>query len=133
MLDTTGQRRIEPTQYDLAYLAGYLDGEGCFLFQERTAVVTISNTYPHVLHWIKSMFHGTISLKHSMNGRTRAAYSWRVYGSNAERICKMVMPYLKEKKRQAELVLQAREASANSESRKAAMEELKRLKRINYE
>jgi hypothetical protein len=45
----------------------------------------------------------------------------------------MVLPYLKEKKRQAELVLQARESAANSESRKAAAEELKRLKRINYE
>ena len=45
----------------------------------------------------------------------------------------MVLPYLKEKKRQAELVLQAREAASNSELRRAAEEELKKLKRINYE
>jgi hypothetical protein len=117
----------------LAYLAGYLDGEGCFMFQERTAAVCVSTTYPHILHWIKSLFYGTVALKNQMNGRNRAAYSWRVYGSNAERVCRMVLPYLKEKKRQAELVLQARQATANSELRKAAEEELKALKRINYE
>lgn len=129
----TGQRRIDPTPYDLAYLAGYLDGEGCFMFQERTATVSVSTTYPHILHWIKSLFHGTIALKHPRQGHKRAAYSWRIYGSNAERLCNMVLPYLKEKRRQAELVLQAKGSSANSEARKAAQDELKKLKRINYE
>lgn len=103
------------------------------MFRERAATVCVSTTYPHILHWIKSLFHGTVSLKHPMDDKRRAAYSWRVHGSNASRLCKMILPYLKEKKRQAELVLQAREASSSSELRKAAEEELKKLKRINYE
>jgi hypothetical protein len=103
------------------------------MFQERTAVVSVSTTYPHILHWIKGLFHGTVSMKHQMRGNSRAAYSWRVYGLNAERLCTMILPYLKEKKRQAELVLQARSSPSNSESRKLAMDELKKMKRINYE
>jgi hypothetical protein len=125
----TGQKLTDP---ELAYFAGYLDGEGCFMYG-NSPEVDISNTYPHTLMEFKAAFNGAVALKSRGEGRTRTSYRYRVSGSNAIRLCKAVLPYLKEKKSQAETLITMFELPRGSESFRVLMQELTRLKRINYE
>lgn len=129
--DETGQRRIEPTREQLAYIAGYVDGEGC-IYYDHSPRIDISNTYPDTLMWIKSIFHGTVGLKSVACGPHRTSYRYRASGENALRICKLLLPFLREKQKQACILIQIVGTPLNSESRKALISELKELKRIDY-
>lgn len=91
------------TDQDLAYLAGFLDGEGCFTTTSSSIVIKSSNTSLPVLNWIRETFGGSISL-HSKRHQ-KQAYQWSINGANAERLCRKLHPYLREKKAQAALLL----------------------------
>jgi len=125
----TGQKL---TDVELAYFAGYLDGEGCFMYK-NSPEVDVSNTYPHTLMLFKESFNGAVGLKSRGEGRTRTAYRYRVSGSNAIRLCKAVLPFLKEKKLQAKTLIEMFELPRSSETFRVLMQELSDLKRINYE
>jgi hypothetical protein len=122
----------KPTETELAYFAGYLDGEGCFIYGNSPAV-EISNTYPHTLVLFKGAFNGAVSLKARGEGRTRTSYRYRVNGSNAIRLCRAVLPFLVEKRKQAELLIKMFDTARSSETFKVMSKELTDLKRINYE
>ena len=132
-LVVTGQRRIEPTEAQVAYIAGYLDGEGCFTFVD-TPVIEITNTYPHTLMWIKQFFGGTVSMRSSnrTSDKWRTTYRYKVCGANALHMCRSVTSYIQEKRLQLEAVLAMSKLPKQSEARKQLQKELSLLKVINY-
>lgn len=129
MLDTTGP---EPT--DLAYLAGYMDGEGCFRANKGSIEVQVKNTYPHVLYLMQKLFGGAVSVesRSRLVANHRTAFCFAIYGDSARSMVNLLLPYLKEKKAQAEIVLQLIDHPKHSAIKVHLTRRLKELKRIDY-
>lgn len=91
------------SEEDLAYAAGFLDGEGCFTAGRHWKItVTCSNTDRDVIQWFKDTFGGSTTLhdrKRKPNHRT--IHSWTVVSRDAMRLCCAVAPFLKVKADQA--------------------------------
>ena len=109
------------TESDYAWLAGFLDGEGHLtiryqrskrdcLVTSTVATIAVSQAHPReaILYWMKESFGGTISC--SSTGPRSAfhnkAYRWSITGAGAVEICRRVFPYLRLKRRQAELIIE---------------------------
>ena len=96
---------------DLIYLAGIVDGEGCVSVSYKTKArherirLTVSNTDRNLIDWLTSRVGGCVS-KNQGRGNRKPAYHWEVYTDNAFKLLTELLPYLKLKKRQAELCLQ---------------------------
>jgi hypothetical protein len=108
-----------------------VDGEGCFRFCNSPRV-SVKTTYPHVLKWLQHLFGGSIDKANDKNGAVRTAFEWNVYGKNAIEVCRALLPYLKEKREQASILMQINEFPPNSEARRRRIEALGKLKRIDY-
>ena len=98
---------------DLIYLAGIVDGEGCVSVSYGTKAghqrirLTISNTDRNLIDWLTSRIGGCVSTYHNNNrGNRKVAYHWQVYSDRAFKLLTELLPYIKLKKRQAELCLQ---------------------------
>lgn len=97
-----------PSESELAYLAGLIDGEGSirieksggkYRYTPHNATVCVTNSNSLMITWICDKFGGHLYRK---KGRT----CWDVYwlGERAEEILREIYPYLTAKKEQAELV-----------------------------
>ena len=126
-----GPRLIERSLW-IAYLAGYLDGEGCFtVWHQATPAISVSNTFPYVIEAMRKEWGGHISKKQQRDG-SRTAWEWRVWGDTAIQVARMVSPYLVEKRIQADLMAQIRVWPAGSQQRKDLIERLRSLKKVDY-
>jgi hypothetical protein len=106
---------MEPTV--LAYLAGVIDSDGYISTQRSlhsgrlysAARVGIAGTrrQPHDL--AASLFGGSVSRYEPKDPRHRAQYQWSRSGVGAATVIAAVLPYLRVKRRQAELALQLQE------------------------
>jgi hypothetical protein len=127
-----GPRLIERSNW-IAYLAGYIDGEGCFqLYRKGRPRLCVTNTFPVVLAALKKEWGGCIHRKSTTNPNARTAWEWVVEGDKAINAALMVSPYLIEKQAQASLMTQIRTWPPGSEQRKQLMRRIKSLKRIDY-
>ena len=101
---------------DRKYLAGLIDGEGCFGIDKRlrgkrwiclTPNFQFSNTHKEIVEDLKDTFGiGTINLsKHPNRPNYKPCWNYRVNGFAVKKVIKYVLPYLRIKKEQAELVL----------------------------
>lgn len=90
---------------DVAYAAGFFDGEGCISISKNGAVdVRITNTAKNVLVRLQSIFGGTITNRTQKVNKTQYAYSF--YGDNAISFIKTIKPYLIDKLPQADAILE---------------------------
>lgn len=89
---------------DLAYIAGFLDGEGCFTF---TSSITVKAAITHLptLEWLQSVFGGSLR-EHNSPTHKKQAWVWVVHAQAAAEVLEQVLPYLREKRRKAELLLE---------------------------
>jgi hypothetical protein len=129
--ESLGARRIDRPTW-LAYLAGYLDGEGCFSADDGRLRVSISNCFPWLLVAFKEEFGGSISRKGHYSDNHRASYQWQAYGESALNCCEAVLPYLVEKRPQAVLLIEYCKWPPRSSQREAISRQMKKLKRTNY-
>ena len=96
---------------DLLYLAGIVDGEGCVSVTYGTKSgherirLTVSNSDRHLIDWLTSRIGGSVSKNKTKRNR-KPAYHWEIYANKAFIVLTLLLPYLKLKKRQAELCLQ---------------------------
>jgi hypothetical protein len=106
------------TKTQLAYLAGIIDGEGCFTIEINpptsyrkgtlyTCRLTITNTDERLLKWLVDHVGGTIHVRKSIKGR-KQCFSWRVYASVIDEIVPKVLPYLICKKDEAMVIMKFR-------------------------
>ena len=127
-----GPRLIERSNW-IAYLAGYIDGEGSFgLYRKGSPRLCVTNTFPGVLAALKREWGGRIIRKSTTNPRARTAWEWVIDGDKAINAALMVSPYLIEKQAQASLMTQIRTWPPGSEQRRQLMRRIKSLKRIDY-
>lgn len=107
-----------PQQADLAYAAGYFDGDGNFVAywtpSQKHFKAMVTNTYRPTLEWLAEMFGGSIHLQQSTLGK-KPCYSWHCTGKNAYEFIKQVLPYLREKQEHASFMLTMWEKRSNTE------------------
>lgn len=110
---------------DLAYLAGIVDGEGCFHACKLKnkpgdgyknghyrCVLKVSNTDVRLFKWLQVTFKGTCcaAFKETRDHLfKRDIYEWTVTGHRLLDISKQILPYLIIKKRHCELIIKFRE------------------------
>lgn len=121
-----------PKQYlptDLAYMAGIIDGEGCFWIGliKRTygdgyvsdhyrGVLKISNTDKRLIDWLLQTFEGTQSAQtkyHPKGKFERDVYEWVATGDRLRDLCELLLPYLVIKKEHCENMIKFRETYKN--------------------
>ena len=88
----------------IAYFAGFFDGEGCVTVGLNGGIALgIVNTSLEVLTALQLGFGGSISPRKQIVNKPQ--FVWRVYGDDAVRIAKELIPFSIEKRAQLEVVL----------------------------
>jgi hypothetical protein len=102
---------------DLAYIAGFFDGEGSITIHENwrpsprgkspnhTLQVSIGNTDPRVLAFIHRTFGGSLTIRPSTKPRHREVTQWIIRSNGAAAFLTAIYPYLRMKTRQADVGL----------------------------
>ena len=109
---------------DLAYMAGIVDGEGCFFMaivpkrkgdgyisEHFRGLLKISNTDKKLIDWIMDTFQGSqSSVKRLTSTRRfeRDVYDWISTGDRLLDISEQILPYLVIKKRHCEVMIKFR-------------------------
>ena len=90
------------------WLAGFTDGEG-YVDWHGTATLVLTTTHLPTLEWIQDQIGGSLrTLQRDRNAQvasSKPAYQLSWSGSAARGVLTSILPYLREKRRQAELVL----------------------------
>ena len=100
----------------LAYTAGYFDGEGCVSIQtvkptkpgrpiRHIAKVCVGSTDYAMILWLQVEFGGHVFPKSRTHAKCKAVWGWQANNALAQSFCEMLLPYLRTKKRQAELLI----------------------------
>lgn len=90
-----------------AYIAGLLDGEGCFYAETRKYVISlpsvyISNTNKRVLEWVQEVLgYGRLENHSPNNPKYRQGYRLIFGANNLRKLLPKIIPYLKIKRLQA--------------------------------
>lgn len=105
-----------PTEHDIAYTAGIVDGEGCIAITREfrgdryhfNVVVVVANTSLPVLEWLQDRWGGHVpALTASRAPNQRPAGQWRsLSGRQIKGMLESILPYLQIKRAQAENALQ---------------------------
>ena len=113
---------------DTAYIAGFVDGEGCFSIDKsvrkdrkyKTAIygfsIRISQTQLEVLEWIQTHIGGNIYERKSRDRQyPKCKTSWhlQLYGKTAERAVPLLAPYLRVKQPHVKVALEFFEKRGN--------------------
>jgi len=101
------------TKEEIAYIAGIIDGEGCISLASRcdssyryvTPTVQVSNTHLSLLDWLKELFGGTVDVRKDNRPNRKQCNTWRVAGNKARFVIKLILPYLRIKKDQANIAM----------------------------
>jgi hypothetical protein len=117
---------MEPSNEELAWMAGFFDGEGCINihFSNKNGCTTlragVSQKFPEPLERIQLLMGGNLY-------KDRAGYVLVFNGKKAEAFLASILPWLFVKRTQAEVALGA--IGAAKDVRREVMGELVRLKR----
>ena len=121
--EETGQK---PT--DMAYVAGILDGEGCFRWH-NSPCIGVDTTSKETAQTLYDLCGGSCSVLKRKTNANKTVFRWTIYGANAVNLCRLIGPYLTEKKMQAELLISLVKYPPNSAMRNSIRDRLDRLKR----
>lgn len=99
-----------------SYLAGLIDGEGCFAvwkywnternYWQYSGRLTITNTNLNLMKWLVSHFGGGFLCKREATQDHKASWEWRPKGkANHSKIILAILPYLVIKHEQAQHLL----------------------------
>ena len=113
-----------PAEGRLAYLAGFLDGDGCV----SGSLLKVSQSFDQaeVLMLFRKTFGGSIAYEHVGMGLSKPALQWRACGQSARRAAELLAPHSITKQKQ--LLLVALWHIATPEQRENLKSELRRLK-----
>ncbi|MCK4782097.1 hypothetical protein KAS79_04235 [Candidatus Parcubacteria bacterium] len=104
---------------DLAYLAGIIDGEGCIQLSKSMnnnrrytpysyfSTITVEMGCKDVPEWILKRFGGSLRSRIRKNRRL-TMWTWQVSNGFSEELVNHLLPFLVQKKREAELFIEFR-------------------------
>jgi hypothetical protein len=124
----------------LAYIAGLLDGEGCFVSNYSSCParypsirVEITQTRRDLLEWIQSLLGGKIRQKHAGSGISRYP-CWLWCPEDTRAFMKLMKPYVRLKRPQLEVTLAFYSLPYGSTAKKQSLaEKLTELNKWHYE
>jgi len=92
---------------DIAYIAGFFDGEGCIRIKKASQGgnsyylwVAITNSNKEILEFIKDIFGGKV--RRAEKTINKVIYHYLITSSEANDMLKVLLGFLKEKKKQAD-------------------------------
>lgn len=102
----------EPSQGDLAYLAGIMDSDGCISISKWPAwrsgssdrfvlELTVVNTSETLMRWLVEKLGGRYKSRRRVSEKHKETYDWKYTNSKAVEVLKMIEPYLVVKAEQA--------------------------------
>lgn len=100
------------TMYDigdkeLAYIAGFFDGEGCIqIGGQGDLVVSASNTNLESLQFLMDVLGGRVRRLKPVATTRKTLYIWQIPAASAPEVLEMLLPYLIVKKQQALLAIE---------------------------
>jgi len=98
-------RKSHPSKTDLAYLAGFFDGEGCITIDKLYNMrCEVGNTNEWIIKFFQFYFSGS-GYRARRKIETTVFWVWYVRGKDATKFLKMILPYLKLKRTEAELAI----------------------------
>lgn len=120
-----------------AWVAGFTDAEAALMYRSGTPIVQVSNCHLPTLRQLCAWFGGAIRPLRAGRKAIRPCYQWGISGPFARTYLQGVVPFLREKLPQAQLILSEpvgkigqRLSPEVVERRRLLMLELARLKRI---
>jgi len=128
-----GTTRTKPlTKTEVAYFAGYFDGEGCVNFNRHSLTVAINSCCPRSIKRLDEAFGGRTSdgtYKDRPNARDYSR--WILYGEKAIRFLHLIFPYSVEKRPQIKLALTYYDTEDKDEKAEIRTQ-ITALKRVDY-
>ncbi len=116
----------ESSVADLAYFAGFFDGEGSISLSPYSNTrgerkkrayylrISIVNTHLPTLQWIKDIWNlGTINI-HCFEERRKLRGEWRASSNQALHILRLTLPFLRAKREQAEIAIAFQEMKSRT-------------------
>lgn len=121
MTDTQIAASLDLSPVDLAWAAGFFDGEGYIgLFHPRDKRhwwlrITVTNSDPRALAKFQAMFGvGTIRCDPRQSPRHLDRYMWSATSKNAGHVLALIRPYLVIKREQADVAMESRALMVNN-------------------
>lgn len=115
------------TPTDLAYYAGFIDGEGCFGIYRSSPRFSMTNTHLPILEELQAWFGGTI--RDDMRDG-KPAWQWTLYTNQGlPAFLDQILPYLREKWQQAMCAKECLELPKGHPRKLDLMREIRDLKR----
>jgi hypothetical protein len=114
-----------PTDY--AYMAGAMDSDGYFTIKKSTYAIRVRKdagnpvyseklglhqVTPQIPELLRAAFGGSVLLAPQQTPNSRPLYRWDITDRNAAGACEALLPFLRIKRRQAELILELRRSKA---------------------
>ena len=110
-----GEQFFMASEADLAYMAGIIDGEGTIAARNYWAPASINpsvvcrlrvfNTNRSLIDWIAERWPGRIYHSKAIPNQ-KIVWTWETKGLRARHLALQVLPYLKIKRRQAEILIE---------------------------
>jgi hypothetical protein len=90
------------------YAAGFSDTDGCFLISVNNPKIQIEQAEKGIdaLHFMYDNFGGRIHLHKKGTDKHQTSYQWMLYGEDAIKFAKYILPYLLLKKREAKIFIE---------------------------
>jgi hypothetical protein len=100
---------------DKVWLAGFIDGEGHIGLSTKgpkhfQTVLKIQTTHEPTMKYVADLLHCPLSTVYTDHPIWKNSYRAAIYDKKAAEVLKEVLPYLKTKKEQAEVIFKFREA-----------------------
>jgi hypothetical protein len=92
-------------QLEIAYFAGFFDGEGSIGIYRKKYVVCVAQCDPRPLHRMKEIWGGNVYQQTRMIKTHRPKYLWQINGEAGRQFLIDTLPFLRGKKEQAEIYL----------------------------
>jgi hypothetical protein len=130
MLKNDYLEKLLPT--DLAYIAAIIDGEGCICISRHNIYFCLRLSVCMVdraaIDFILNKFGGVICAR-PVTATYRLRYDWRVYAQEAGLILRLILPYLKVKKQQANIAIAFAEIKIVKDNKKTEL--YSKMKHLN--
>lgn len=95
----------------------------------RTPTVQVETVSPVLVYTPKRLFGGSITERIKKNTRV---FRWSMYGKNAIELLALLLPYLRYKRPQAEILIYFGDYPKNSAMRAAKLRRLRELRKKRY-
>tara|TARA_R100001463_G_scaffold57630_4_gene109907 strand:- start:216 stop:650 length:435 start_codon:yes stop_codon:yes gene_type:complete len=131
---------LQPIEY--AYFAGLFDGEGCVMLAKATynngnvyykPRITLTGCYYPTLSLLEKKYKGHIYIKTNTKDESKkTCYAFSLNGIKSISFLKSLLPYLKEKRTQALLLIESEKYPAKSSQRARIYQKLRDSKKVSH-